>query len=42
MKKMIISSILAFVTVLGVGFAVSNDGQLANPSVQPNIIYPDY
>ncbi len=38
MKKMILTSILAMVTVLGVGLAASN----TSPSVTPNVIFPDY
>jgi hypothetical protein len=40
MKKMILSSILALVTVLGVGLAVDN--QPSGSSVKQNIIWPDY
>ncbi|MDE8564679.1 hypothetical protein PNH38_12485 [Anoxybacillus rupiensis] len=42
MKRKIFASILALVTVLGVGLTVSNDGQSKGSTVHPNILYPDY
>ncbi|MGP3608760.1 MULTISPECIES: hypothetical protein [Anoxybacillaceae] len=42
MKRKIFASILALVTVLGVGLTVSNDGQSKGAPVQPNIVYPNY